>query len=459
MFDRIKNFVKGVRYQMFPISSISEALNVALPVSPAMENAIHSWSAMFEQRDGLRLPASVAAELARLVTVECEISLSGSARADYLNSQLEPVRQALRHETEFGIAVGGLALRPYLSGGRLLVDYSRAGGFWPVSFDGAGRLSGAVFIERLTRGNKLYHRLEYHHLEAGGCVIENRAFAASALLAGSGVLGEPVPLTQVEEWAVLEPVVEIHHVDRLLIGYFKMPLANTVDPDSPLGVSAYSRAIDSIHEAQEQWGRILWEYEGTELAIHADETLFRQNERTGGRDLPHGHERLYRAVPGLEGRLDPFSPAIRDTPLFNGFNNMLKRIEFQCSLAYGTLSDPQNVDKTAEEIKASKQRSFSVVRDIQKALETALDDLIYAMDIWATLGGLAPAGAYKTAYSWDDSIINDPLQRKQMFWGYVTAGKFPMWRYLTEFEGYGEDEARQIAAEAADAAGDPYAAS
>ena len=75
------------------------------------------------------------------------------------------------------------------------------------------------------------------------------------------------------------------------------------------------------------------------------------------------------------------------------------------------------------------------------------------MDVWATLGGLAPAGAYQTAYSWDDSLVNDPGERKQMFWAYVTAGKFPMWRYLAEFEGYGEDAARAIAAEAEAAGG------
>ena len=48
----------------------------------------------------------------------------------------------------------------------------------------------------------------------------------------------------------------------------------------------------------------------------------------------------------------------------------------------------------------------------------------------------------------DCSIISDPKERKQMYWGYVTAGKFPFWRYLVEFEGYSEDDAKAIAAEA-----------
>ena len=65
------------------------------------------------------------------------------------------------------------------------------------------------------------------------------------------------------------------------------------------------------------------------------------------------------------------------------FNNQMKLIEFACCLAYGTLSDPQNVDKTATEIKTSKQRSYTFVSDTQQALQTALEDLVYAMNFWA----------------------------------------------------------------------------
>ena len=80
-----------------------------------------------------------------------------------------------------------------------------------------------------------------------------------------------------------------------------------------------------------------------------------------------------------------FSPQIRDQSLVNGLNRIFQRIEFNCNLAYGTISDPQVVDKTAEEIKASKQRSYASVLDIQKALEGALEDLIYAMDVMCSI--------------------------------------------------------------------------
>lgn len=459
MWDKLKNIIKGARYKMFPVTTIGAAIGAQPAISQAMTDAVNTWMNMLHDKSGVNLPASIAGELARLTTVESEIDVSGSARADYLAEQFEAVRANLRSQLEFGIAGGSLVFKPYINGDKIYVNYIKANSCYPIAFDGSGHLSAIVFLDEIHRDKLIYRRLEYHRMTDEGCTVENKAFVTDNLR--NNVLGEPVPLKSVPEWSELQPIAIIQNVDRLLFGYFKMPLANVIEPDSPLGVSGYSRAVETVKQANEQWERICWEFKGTELAIHADETLFRRGENNRP-TLPEGHERLYRTVAGEIGdrnKLQTFSPEIRDTPLFNGFNNILKRIEFQCALAYGTLSDPQNVDKTAEEIKASKQRSFSTVRDIQTALQNALDDLIYSMDVWATVGGLAPAGRYKTSYDWDDSIISDPSERKKMFWGYVTAGKYPMWRYLVEFEGYSEDEAKAIQSEMSQDLGDPYAAS
>ncbi|MFQ9208922.1 MAG: hypothetical protein ACLR3S_07060, partial [Clostridium fessum] len=83
--------------------------------------------------------------------------------------------------------------------------------------------------------------------------------------------------------------------------------------------------------------------------------------------------------------LDVFSPAIRDTAYYNGWNQQMRLIEFRCNLAYGTLSDPNNTDKTAEEIKASKQRSYDFISDCQRALQKALTDLVNAMAFWCDI--------------------------------------------------------------------------
>lgn len=101
--------------------------------------------------------------------------------------------------------------------------------------------------------------------------------------------------------------------------------------------------------------------------------------------------------------LDVFSPEIRDSSFYNGWNHLMRLIEFDCNLAYGTLSDPNNTDKTAEEVRASKQRSYSFVASCQIALQRALEDLVDAMSFWCDIYNLCPSGACRLSASWDDS--------------------------------------------------------
>ncbi|MBP3927852.1 MAG: phage portal protein, partial [Clostridium sp.] len=174
----------------------------------------------------------------------------------------------------------------------------------------------------------------------------------------------------------------------------------------------YSRAVGLIAEADKRYSQINWEYESKEAAVHIAQNLLKWDKDQGKYQYPGGKDRLYREVEYATGAtdkplLDTYSPDIRDTALYNGFNNQLKRIEFNCNLAYGTLSDPNAVDKTATEIKTSKQRSYTFVSDCQMALQAALEDTVAAMAMYCDLYQLAPAGAHQMSFEWDDSVIVD----------------------------------------------------
>lgn len=232
-------------------------------------------------------------------------------------------------------------------------------------------------------------------------------------------------------------------------GYFKIPFANSVDSDSNIGVSVYSRCINLIKEADTQFSRILWEYEGSELAIEVDNSTLQKSKITSEQfGLPKLKKRLFRSVgsQGKEGKpfYNVFSPEIRDTPLFNGLNNILKRIEFNCGLAYGTISDPQLIEKTAEEIRTSKQRSYATVSDIQKSLQTALEDLIYAIDTLCTLYKLSPKGNYETSFEWDDSIIVDAQTENSIMMQEASQGFIKREIYLMKRYGVTEEQARKM---------------
>lgn len=457
VLQRFLMWVKGVFAKMLHISDAKRALKVDVAIGSDMQAAIDTWAALFQDRaawldkntQSLELPAAIAGELARLVTVEFTSKVEGSPRADFLQRDYERVLNSLRTNTEVAAAGGGLVFKPYIDDGRIAVDCVPAWRFLPTAFNSRGEVTGAVFVEQTTRGKTYYTRMEHHQLTKDGYIVRNHAFASVT----QAELGAPCPLGAVDEWAELEPELTIKYKDGTapegaLFAYFKMPFANNIDPTSPLGVSVYSRAVGLIEQADKQYSRILWEYEGSELAIDASEGALR-TEDVGGKTIkvPERRKRLFRELgidQGQGGDLyKVFSPAIRDTSLFNGLDKLLKRIEFNCYLSYGTLSDPQNVDKTAEEIRSSKQRSYSAVCDVQHALQEALEHLVWVMDFYATLYRLAPRGEYEMNFTWGDGILENAdaefIRRKDLVdSGYLRPDKFVAWYF-----GISEDEAKE----------------
>lgn len=100
----------------------------------------------------------------------------------------------------------------------------------------------------------------------------------------------------------------------------------------------------------------------------------------------------------------------------------MQKIEFNSGLAYGTLSDPQTVDKTAEEIISSKQRSYGTVKAIQNSLAHAIEKLVDAIDAWMTIADVAPAGNVQVSSDWDDSLIVDKKREIEQLRADLSAG-------------------------------------
>ena len=430
--------------------------------SGVMDANIRLWSQMYENNPpwvggkdkiiSLNLPAAISEEMARLILTEFSISVGGSARADFINTQLTNNLSNLSSHMELFCAKGGIAIKPYVSGGSINIDFTQADRFYPTASNSNRQITGAVFIDSRREGGYLYTRLEHHNLSGNQYTIINKAFRSERLpdfaddnmiIMPSQPFLTPVSLSEVEEWSSLsEEPVTISNILQPLFVYIPVPRANNIDTNSPLGASVFSRAVDVIEQADRQFTRTLTEYRLKEVAIHASDDLFDQDEN-GDPILPEGMERLYRALDVSEDKpfINVFSPEIRDNSLFNGLNKYFQRIEFLCGLSYGTISDPQQIEKTAEEIRHSKQRSYTVVSRMQDSWDKGFDRLIYAMDVLSTLYGLAPAGKYEKAVSWGDGILEDTEAEYQRRWSQVLAGKLRIEKFMAWYYGCTEEEA------------------
>jgi len=174
--------------------------------------------------------------------------------------------------------------------------------------------------------------------------------------------------------------------------------------------------------------------------LYADVVAF-QRKDDGTLILPD--KRLYRALNSTsnvgEGDLfKEWTPTLREQNYLNGLSAIFRRVELACGLAYGTLSDPELVARTATEVASTKQRTYSTIRDIQRNLRTALERLIEVMDFYATAYNLAIKGAYNLEFEFDDSILVDKDAQMQVDRQAVSMGLMPKQVFL--MRNYGLDE-------------------
>jgi A118 family predicted phage portal protein len=293
-------------------------------------------------------------------------------------------------------------------------------------------------IIRQIRKNKTRVEKQTYSYENKSHTIESHFFVSSSP-DNIGAEINPENLDS-DMWSRIDPYIVINDVDRPLFAFWSVPFANNIESGSPLGVSVYSRAIKLLNEADLQWDRYLWEFEGGELAVDAGEEVLRQRPGEDTLGTPSTRDRLFRKfnIDADDNKdksfYEVFNPTLRDDNYSNGLNEIKRQIEFNCSLAYGTLSNPQNVDKTAEEIKASKQRSYTAVSDMQHSLEAVLEDYIYACNAMADACNLAPSGEYEVSFNWGDGVLEDKDKEQAIQLNEVNSGirkktDYLKWRY------------------------------
>ena len=426
------NFFKKAAFTL-KNSLYKEGVNVKS--SEQMSAAISLWESLYKDNTKLSLASAIAAETARLTTLELKSKVSGSCRADFLDKQYQNLLDNIRNITELACATGGVVLKPYVLNGEIRVATIKAENFIPTDFNESGDIVGAAFLERYFSGKKVYTRIEQHSLKNGEYIISSTAYVGE----DEKELGKQISLSDTI-WKDITPQVAMSGIKKPLFSYFKMPMANCIDGTSPLGISVFARATGLIADAEEQYRRLLWEFESGERALYVDQSAMRRDDAGNCVVLDR---RLYRLLnSGDDNLFADWSPTLRDDSILNGLNEILRRIEFNSALAYGTLSDVMNVDRTAEEIKVSKQRSYAHISEIQKCLRTALVDLLSAMNSLCDLYGLSKDGEYNVSFSFDDGIVAEKREEFDERMKLLESGVIEPWEIRVWYLGEDENTAK-----------------
>ena len=419
---------------MFNYTTLKNIIGKDVALSQPMIDAINKWKKMLVGNadwcgdivESLKLEDGICREFADSVLVEMEAKILNN---DNMDAVLQKSLSDMNKKLQTGLALGAMVLRPL---GPDKAEYVAADKFIPISFDDSGTPNDIAFLVVKSVGeNDYYTRVERHYFTNGNLTIENKCYHSQS----QSDIGQNCSLEEVAEWAnILPGPITYPGMTEMDFGYYQNPIENKVDGSS-CGVSVYESAENLIRKADVQGARLDWEYDSGERAIHVDERALKN--RCGKTYLPRLKKRLYRGLNLDDNNKDlykEYSPEMRDEAFRRGLEEYKREIEFNVGLAYGDLSDAQEVNKTATEVLASKTRKYNRVTAIQGKLEECLNGFVNALAFYNS----SYMSGVEFTCEFNDSILADEESERQQDRQDVSMGVMSLLEYRLKW--YNEDE-------------------
>lgn len=394
---------------------------------------------------------SICSEVARLSMLGTKITVDGSARAAWLQEQVDKVYSQFRYWLEYGNGYGTVIIKPNGNG----VDFLTPGRFMITDSDN-GEILGIVFFDQAKdeQFERWYTRYEYHRFENGNYVITNRCYVATS----ENDKGKQIDI-DATPWVGLAEEVVAEGVDKMLFGVYKTPLANNIDVGSAMGMPIFAEALEELRDLDVAYSRNAKEIDDSKRTILLDADRLLPNGKRISAAQAHNALRSGTVMPDyikiVEGidSVDSdvyheINPTLNTDERLTGINALLSQIGFKCGFSNGYFVFNEKTGMiTATQVESDDRRTIQLIKDVRDQFEACMDGLLYALDKFADAYGLAPRGAYETVYDFGDITYNRE-EDKARWYSYVTAGRVPFWYFLVKFEGFSEEDAKALEAAA-----------
>lgn len=310
----------------------------------------------------------------------------------------------------------------------------------PLAGEGRGSASCA-FVSRVEAAGEEYDQVQVHEPDpaTGGTYhVRTWLFPArshAAPVAVEGVVGDLDTRSELPTYAICRPAI-----------------ANTYEDNTPLGVSVFDDAVDSVKAVDEAFDTFYWSLRLGHPSVFLDERSLIRDER--GRVLGSDSvaQRLFRALDGpISDRLPVtfYNPDLRVQQAVDAVNLALSLMSWKCGLGPGYFSfDMHQGLKTATEVVADNAPLARNIRRHEKVLGDALVRL--ARGAWAAERGISTGAQVRDAdvprveVQWDDSVIEDEASERATMKDDIARGLAPAWIYPVRYYGMGEEEARAL---------------
>lgn len=458
---------------MFFKKQAEEDFNIQAAEFPEMESLINRCANIYrgapewlDDEDNIKtinFAKTVCSETARLTTLAIGIQIGGSARATWLQKQINKVYFQIRHWVEYGCAYGTVFIKPngesldvFTPADVMIVDYDNQ------------EIRGIIFKDSYTVGRKYYTRLEYHRFvetTVDGVTtypyyVSNRAYVSKSPQS----IGNKIDLKQTK-WADLmadtPPILKANgeKLDGPLFGVLRTPQANNVDISTPLGLPVFAEGIEELGDIDVAYSRNAGEIKDSQKIALLDDRLLMPSGTPVSAMSPRGMEnrqnemKLPHYVKNVFGQdekefYQEINPQLNTDARLAGINALLSQLSYKCGFSSGYfVFNGKTGMVTATQVEADDRRTIQFIKDVRDKLEDCLNGVIYALNVFADLYDLTPVGVYETTYDFGDITYNREEDRAR-WWQYVVQGKVPAWLFFVKFEGMTEEDAKAMVKEA-----------
>lgn len=406
------------------------------------------WLDADDNIDTVNFAKAVCSEVARLATLGIGIHVDGSARADWLQEEINRIFYLLRQWVEFGCAYGTVILKP---NGDTVELY--APGDFTVTHHKDGKIDGVVFTDSEEVGDKWYTKLEYHRfLDSGLYAIDNHCFVGTS----RNSTDERIDIA-LTPWAGMQEGVTISY-PYPLFAVLRTPGANNIDMGSPAGLPIFSEAVQELRDLDIAYSRNAEEiFDSSRTVLLDSDALIATGTKVAKTGTAFEMRRRELKLPrhvrnvtgdGTKTFYQEINPTLNTEERLKGLNALLNQIGYKCGFSNGHfVFNESGGIQTATQVEADQQRTIQLIKDVRDGLESCITDLCNALSAFADLYGYAPHGSYELTFDFGD-ITYSYEEDKANWRSYATQGKIPFWYYLVKFEGLTEEEAKALVKEA-----------
>lgn len=422
----------------------------------------------------LNVEKAVCAELAGMVwTDQAEVHVSTAGHEGDSPDPLDVFVNSVLQSNNFGVnmaaavekaaALGGEAIkvwhevrrdsegREVPGSERIKIGWCMADQFIPTAWDNA-EITEGVFISRQAKGGYYYTRLEWHKWDGLTYAVTNELYRSDMYRGGNpkepqDILGVRVPLAEI--YPLLDEETTVEGIETSLFSYFRPPIANNIDDNSPLGVSIYANALETLHAIDICFDSFVREFRLGKKRIIVPAKMIKTviDPATGVmRRYFDATDETYEALSTDDPdalKIQDNSVALRVDEHVSALNAYLNILCLQLGLSFGTFSfDAHGGIKTATEVVSENSKTYKTVKNYQNMIRPAIERLVDNIIAVATLYDMRTETGesiaelrergYTVSVAMDDGITQDRQTNINEGISLVGAGLLSKRRFLTD---------------------------